>query len=232
MIHISCEMDRHNETVCKGNTTTLYHQTTDSASDCILMSGQMKPGVNGLAGAGIYFAITPEQTNHKALYKGVILECEVVLGTIMTVDDKWITGNLHELVNLGFDSVQLQRATTMLYDLKSGNRINRLGGTEYIIYDSAQVKSIKKYTGSTGSVDPPPTYPTTTVPQQMIKPHLYKIVNGHMVKQPVPRVSGSRWVAEPSPLVWKKDASGSWQAISTKITPKIKAKTKIKVKLR
>ena len=46
----------------------------------------MNPGTNGLAGAGIYFATTPDLTGHKAREKGVIIEATVSLGRIHTLE--------------------------------------------------------------------------------------------------------------------------------------------------
>ena len=69
----------------KSKTTTLYHQTSRENANQILKSDIMKPGTRGLAGGGIYFAETPNDTNGKAHRRGVILQCEVKLGRVKTL---------------------------------------------------------------------------------------------------------------------------------------------------
>ncbi len=55
----------------------LYHQTDRAAADSILRSQTFRMGAKGFAGAGIYFATNPEDTQGKALHGGVILEAKV-----------------------------------------------------------------------------------------------------------------------------------------------------------
>eukprot|EP00971_Amphidinium_carterae_P140224 2778308-Amphidinium_carterae.1 len=64
------------------NERVLYHQTSPEVAAIILQSGIMHCGESGLAGGGIYFAETPEHTNHKAKKRGAILECRVSLGRV------------------------------------------------------------------------------------------------------------------------------------------------------
>ena len=110
--------------------TKLYHQTDKKTADIILKTQQMKPGSGGLAGAGIYFATTPELTGHKARRHGVILEAKVDLGGIHTLDangDPNMT--LQKLKSLGdFDSVCIARPVS--------------SGQEYVVYDPKQVLCI------------------------------------------------------------------------------------------
>ena len=96
---------------------------------------QMKPGSGGLAGAGIYFATTPELTGHKARRRGVILEAMVDLGKIHTLDKNGDPNmTLQKLQSLnpnpgqGFTSVCIAR------DVSSGH--------EYVVYDPKQVVTI------------------------------------------------------------------------------------------
>ena len=63
-----------------GATVVLYHQTSAAAARAILLSGHLLPGRGGRAGAGCYFATTPEGTALKARRHGVVLECAVTLG--------------------------------------------------------------------------------------------------------------------------------------------------------
>jgi len=98
-------------------------------AEIILRTQQMKPGIGGLAGGGIYFATTPELTGHKAHKNGVILEATVSLGKVLTLD---ATGDpdmtLQKLKSMGFDSVCIARAVS--------------SGQEYVVYDPEQVLSI------------------------------------------------------------------------------------------
>ena len=114
--------------VFKGG-TKLYHQTDKKTADIIMKTQQMKPGSGGPAGAGIYFATTPELTGHKAHRHGVILEATVALGSIHTLEaagDPSMT--LQKLQSLGFDSVCIARQVS--------------SGHEYVVYDPKQVLSI------------------------------------------------------------------------------------------
>lgn len=60
-----------------------FHQTSLESAVEILGSGHMRPGLRGRAGAGIYFAFSPDVTNYKALSRGVILEVLVAIGKCM-----------------------------------------------------------------------------------------------------------------------------------------------------
>jgi hypothetical protein len=109
-------------------TTTLYHQTSAQAAEKIIQQKRMIPGLYGLAGPAIYFAELPEHTHHKARSYGVILECEVDLEPIWTIDTSGNYSLTKEEVNKrGYGSVC----------------IPRLNGNEYAVYDSSRVKSFK-----------------------------------------------------------------------------------------
>ena len=107
----------------------LYHQTDPPTAEIILATRQMKPGIGGLAGGGIYFATTPELTAHKAHKSGVILEATVQLGKILVLDKEGDPDmTLQKLKSMGYDSVCIQRAVS--------------SGQEYVVYDPEQVLSI------------------------------------------------------------------------------------------
>ena len=61
---------------------TLYHQTSEEIASVILQTQEMKPGRQGLAAGGIYFAQSAEDTRGKARRQGVILKCTVRLGRV------------------------------------------------------------------------------------------------------------------------------------------------------
>jgi hypothetical protein len=111
--------------------TQLYHQTDDATAQSILRTQQMKPGSKGLAGGGIYFATTEEQTGHKAHAHGVTLKAYVRLGRILTLEsegDRSMT--FEKLHSKGFDSVCIARSVS--------------SGHEYVVYDPAQVLYIER----------------------------------------------------------------------------------------
>lgn len=122
-------MDR-NERI-RRNTKTLYHQTSPEAASEIVASQRMKRGSpQGLAGSGIYFAVTPEDTGHKAHYKGVILQVRVLLGRVKRISENG-DGSItfQSLQREGYDSVEIPRP----------------GGVEYVVYNWDQATKIRVY---------------------------------------------------------------------------------------
>jgi len=107
--------------------TTLYHQTNNECAINIIHTEKMKPGSDGLAGAGIYFASTEAETYDKAHRKGIVLECEVLLGNTLDVGD-------------GNGSISRKK---LLFDGYDSASINRWSGIEYVVYDPHQIKSCK-----------------------------------------------------------------------------------------
>ena len=107
----------------------LYHQTNAEAADSIVESQSFRLGSVGYAGAGIYFAVTPEDTDLKAHEKGIILVATVQLGEVfhLTRSDRSINGEA--LHSRGYDSVYLKRPT----------------GPEYVVYFPDQVLSIERH---------------------------------------------------------------------------------------
>ncbi len=89
----------------------------------------MLRGRTGLAGAGIYFATSPQATNRKAHHKGVILQAFVRLGRIKTVhfNTNISTINYQNLLNEGYDSVKITGLAS---------------GIEYVIYNWDQAINI------------------------------------------------------------------------------------------
>ncbi|KAA6338353.1 MAG: hypothetical protein EZS28_052707, partial [Streblomastix strix] len=115
------------------NINTRYHQTTAQDARSLKETG-IRPGNQGIAGGGIYFALNRADTERKAHQKGVILECQVDVGRskIMKEREPQLTGE--ELKMQGFDSVYFP-----------ANYMNvRLNFPEYVIYNPARVKNIQQ----------------------------------------------------------------------------------------
>jgi hypothetical protein len=111
-----------------GPTKILYHQTDAASAQLIMSSQHFKCGTGGLCGPGIYFAETAAETQGKAHKHGVILRARVALGRELTLGaqgNAQLTGAI--LQAQGYDSVKCLRP----------------GGTEYVVYDSSRVTSIK-----------------------------------------------------------------------------------------
>lgn len=107
---------------------TLYHQTSPEVARAILSTGQMKPGQKGYGGGGIYFAAAPEITSYKATKKGVVLECEVVLGKVKEINSE---GNWSS------------KLWQWLYEYDSIKITSIDDGVEWVVFDSRRVKSIR-----------------------------------------------------------------------------------------
>jgi ubiquitin len=104
----------------------LYHCTTQSNADSIESCG-FRCGSSGIAGGGIYFAASVQDASRKAHRNGVVLECEVDLGSVLDV---------------GFDgdsSLSLARVRAKGYN---SVRIPRNGdpGTEFCVYEPSRVR--------------------------------------------------------------------------------------------
>lgn len=111
------------------NMVRLFHQTSRQNWDSIKGDNKMNRGPGGLAGPGIYFATTADDTNHKAMNRGVTLEIPVCLGRTKTISpkgDKSIT--YRGLKREGYDSVKIPRS-----------------GDEYVVYSWRQVKVDQAY---------------------------------------------------------------------------------------
>lgn len=110
-----------------GPVMTLYHQTDHGCAAAICASQTFRPGSCGLAGAGMYFAVSVGDTNHKAHKHGVVLCCTVRLGSILQIDPNGDSSLcLANLLTRGYDSVEIPR-----------------NGVEYVVYSSDQISNIR-----------------------------------------------------------------------------------------
>ena len=120
----------HNARISKSTPSKLYHQTSHERSDKIIEDG-MRCGNSGSFGGGIYFASVPSHTNVKTTMSGVILECDVTLGNILSYYDTPTENtnfNLERSRRRGYDSVHTSYFSS---------------GPEYVVYNSEQVKNCK-----------------------------------------------------------------------------------------
>lgn len=114
-----------------GASRVLYHQTSRAARDDIVASNRMMRGRTGLAGGGIYFAESPEETEHKAHYRGWIIQARVRLGRAKVFDGAAAQRSFtfSELRRDGYDSVEIV-----------GRR-----GREFVVYNWDQVEVINSW---------------------------------------------------------------------------------------
>lgn len=105
----------------------LFHQTNPEAAKSIVKSQTMFPGKKGYVGGGIYFALSPQETERKAESKGVMLFADVYVGRMLFLigPRNTIDGNM--LYQLGFDSVWT----------------NLRSGPEVVVYWQEQVTNIQ-----------------------------------------------------------------------------------------
>eukprot|EP01083_Nonionella_stella_P092361 258555_1 len=106
-----------------GERRILFHQTDTESAYSILSSGKFKCGSSGVAGAGIYFATTECDTNHKAHKKGIVIKCMVKLGNVQTINKKKKI-SAHSLSQSGYDSICIRRQS----------------GKEYVVYNTDQIQ--------------------------------------------------------------------------------------------
>jgi hypothetical protein len=112
----------------RGPRKQLYHQTSPEYAQAIRLDGRFSRGSSGLAGAGIYFAESESETNGKAHNHGAMFTCSVSLGNSRVIGphgDSTVT--FQNLLQSGYDSVTILRP----------------GGTEYVVYNSDQVRILK-----------------------------------------------------------------------------------------
>ena len=108
---------------------TLYHQTDESSARAIISSQQMRPGVSGRAGGAMYFSLTPTDTIGPARRRGVILQCEVLLGNIKDIGtDRDCSMNYQTLKSPGYDSLKRRDQTTSI-----------------VVYNTNQIRTIQRY---------------------------------------------------------------------------------------
>ena len=106
----------------------LYHETSEEAAERILSSQRMLRGQGGLAGGGIYFAESPAEARRKANQRGAMLKATVRVGRMKVVQRQGST-TFTQLVSEGYDSVKI---------------LGRDSGTEYVVYNCAQVTNIRR----------------------------------------------------------------------------------------
>jgi hypothetical protein len=105
----------------------LYHCTDQSSADSIC-SSNFRCGSDGITGGGIYFAVSVEDASRKARRKGVVLECEVDLGSVLDVEFNGDSSlNLARVRARGCNSVRIPR-----------------NGTEYCVYEPSRVRVVRR----------------------------------------------------------------------------------------
>lgn len=145
-------LDKKDKTIkgWKSNTITGFHQTTEDIANIIKESHKNEywflAGSTGMYGAGIYFAETAEETNYKALHKGIILQNEVYMGNPLYIKNFNERDNFSATYS-GMDSDMLHMALQKRkYDSviakREGKKVGQFmrTGTEYIVYNTEQVK--------------------------------------------------------------------------------------------
>ena len=119
----------------------LFHQTNLEACRLIIESATMKRGSSGIAGGGIYFASSLQETMHKAHQHGFVLQCRVQLGRVQ----KWPAHKIdthatfRSLLQTGHDSVFIPRC----------------GGDEHIVYNQDQVTLLRVCRSKSDGKQPP-----------------------------------------------------------------------------
>ena len=123
----SVNQSRHAR-LAAGPSMDLYHQTDHACAAAICNSQTFRPGSAGLAGPGMYFAVSVADTNHKAHKHGVVLCATVRLGNIYRINPNGDSSLcLSKLLALGYDSVMIPR-----------------NGDEYVVYASDQISRIRR----------------------------------------------------------------------------------------
>ena len=121
-----------------GTTVVCYHQTSEKAAKAILRTGRFNRGSAGIAGGGIYFAVSAKETDDKTHHRGVILMADVRVGNVAhkTVDECSGNETFTELRKAGYDSVRIHGLRT---------------GEEIVIYNWDQVLNVRRHNlASTG----------------------------------------------------------------------------------
>jgi len=99
----------------------------------------MMPGAKGVAGGGIYFAETPQDTNHKAEHRGFMIKARVYIGKpdeiLMVPHPGDPSLNKRELKRRGAKKGKTYKSV----------QVNRRGGKEIVIYTWDQASIISVY---------------------------------------------------------------------------------------
>ena len=127
---LSDKQNKAREKRLNSNKKILYHQTSDANAKSIFSVPMqtLLRGQSGLVDAGIYFATSSNDTMHKAQQKDAVLECEVRLGHVKTIDksqDNTRTQmTFRGLFEQGYDSI----------------KISGRSGIEHVVYSWDQVE--------------------------------------------------------------------------------------------
>jgi hypothetical protein len=116
--------------LAQGTILNVYHHTDDVGANGIVADASMRPGVVGIAGSGMYFALSPENTHGKAQAAGgSMVHARVRLGNPRYLDHHR-EGDLNVSLSIlnrdGCDSVVIWRR----------------GGTEVVIYAHDQIELV------------------------------------------------------------------------------------------
>ena len=124
----------HRKRLAENDSCVLYHQTDLAAARAILSSQKMLRGSGGLVGGGIYFAASSACTQGKAHSHGVVLSCEVRLGSHKNIDSTKGCPDMTytKLLSMNRDSVMITGMQT---------------GVEFVVYNFGQISNIKWHSG-------------------------------------------------------------------------------------
>ena len=112
---------------------TGYHQTDKECAESIIKNG-FKCGTKGFAGAGIYFANSPQDTCGKAQRNGYMLVCKVDTGNTKLIEKAASNIDKKTLKREGFDSVSV-----------TGGTNSDLNRPEFVIFEPYRVKEITEH---------------------------------------------------------------------------------------
>ena len=103
----------------------LYHMTDANGLTGIKSVRKFLSGAGGMIGGGIYFALTPEEAQHKASKKGVLIEALVLLRKV-AVASRCVDNSLTvaDLVAIGVDTIV---------------SVGHKGGTEVVVRNPDQI---------------------------------------------------------------------------------------------
>lgn len=111
-----------------------FHQTDKDSAKNIIASKAFRRGSKGALGGAIYFALSEEDTEGKALSKGVMFQCRIKAGRVKVVEhwDPRITQE--SLFEMGYDTVLIH-----------GSGTSDASRPEYAVFDPTRVAIVKYY---------------------------------------------------------------------------------------
>ena len=110
-----------------------YHQTDKKCAESIIKNG-FKCGTRGFAGAGIYFANSPQDTCGKAQRNGYMLVCQINTGNTKLIEKAASNIDKKTLKLEGFDSVSV-----------TGGTNSDLNRPEFVVFEPNRVLIIEHY---------------------------------------------------------------------------------------